>query len=173
MKLEDLYYDELQKINKNMGCSTGLNEMEGEDLELLPQNLDNLEEMTCDEDKNKDNRKLQDRAVYEGCPITVGISMLLIMTVAMRHGMTGEALQDLLTLVSLHCISPNYCTESLRKFKHYFATAKSPLIFHHYCSHCFLYLERAETCPNTLCQKPPKGLGKKSFFIEIPIVSQL
>ena len=58
MKLEDLYYDELQKINKNMGCSTGLNEMEGEDLELLPQNLDNLEEMTCDEDKNKDNRKL-------------------------------------------------------------------------------------------------------------------
>jgi len=175
MKLEDLYYDELQKINENMRCPTGLNEMEGEDLELLPQNLDNLEEMICDEDKNKDNRELEDRAVYEGCPITVGISMLLIMTVAMRHGMTGEALQDLLTLVSLHCIAPNYCTESLRKFKHYFATAKSPLIFHHYCSHCFLYLEdkRAETCPNTLCQKPLKGLGKKSLFIEIPIVSQL
>lgn len=101
--------------------------------------------------------------------------MLLIMTVAMRHGMTGEALQDILTLISLHCISPNYCTESLWRFKHYFTTAKSPLVFHHYCSHSFLYLKdkQAETCPNTLCQKPLKGLGKKAFFVEIPIVSQL
>lgn len=63
----------------------------------------------------------------------------------------------------------------MRRFKQYFATAKSPLVFHHYCSHCFLYLEDkgAETYPNSLCQKPLKGLGNKSFFIEIPIASQL
>ncbi|KAJ7391176.1 hypothetical protein OS493_019307 [Desmophyllum pertusum] len=92
MNVEDLYYDELQKINENMECPSGLNEAEGEDLEL-PENLDNLEEMLCDEHK-KDTAKQQDRPLYEGCPITVGISMLLIMTVAMRHGMTGEAFSE-------------------------------------------------------------------------------
>ena len=175
MKLDDLYYDELQKINENMECPSGMNEAESDDLEL-PENLESLEEMLCDAEHNKkDNTNQQDQSLYEGYPITVGISMLLIMTVAMRHGMTGEALQDILTLISLHCISPNYCTESLRRFKQYFATAKSPLVFHHYCSHCFLSLDDkgAERCPNTLCQKPLKGLGKKAFFIEIPIVSQL
>ena len=173
MRLDNLYYDELQKISENMECPSGMSEAESDDLELP----ENLEEMLCDEhtDKNKDNTNQQDQSLYEGCPITVGISMLLIMTVAMHHGMTGEALQDILTLICLHCISPNYCTESLLRFKQYFAAAKSPLVFHHYCSHCFLYLEdkRAQTCPNTLCQKPLKGLGKKAFFIEIPIVSQI
>ena len=174
MKLDDLYYDELQKISENMECPSGMSEAESDDLELL-ENLESLQEMLCDKHNKNDNTSQQDQSLYEGCPITVGISMLLIMTVAMRHGMTGEALQDILTLISLHCISPNYCTESLRRFKQYFATAKSPLVFHHYCAHCFLYLDDkgAETCPNTLCQKPLKGLGKKAFFIEIPIVSQL
>ena len=174
MKLDDLYYDELQKISENMECPSGMSEAESDDLQL-PENLESLEEMLCDRHNRKDNTNQRDQSLYEGCPITVGISMLLIMTVAMRHGMTGEALQDILTLISLHCISPNYCTESLRRFKQYFSTAKSPLVFHHYCSHCFLYLDDkgADTCPNTLCQKPLKGLGKKAFFIEIPIVSQL
>ena len=173
MKLEDLYYDELQKINENMeGSSEVADEMDSED---LSENLDNQEEMVSNEDDKETQTKEQDQPLYKGCPITVGISMLLIMTVAMRHGMTGEALQDILTLVSLHCISPNYCIEGVRRFKQYFASIKSPLIFHHYCSHCFLYLDdkRAETCPNSLCQKPLKGLGRKSFFIEIPIASQL
>ena len=175
MKLEDIYYEELQKINEaDMENSFGIDDAEDHELEL-PENLENLKEMLCDEHKKEDSKNEQDKPLYEGCPLTVGISMLLIMTVAMRHGMTGEALQDVLTLISLHCISPNYCTVSLRRFKQFFATAKSPLVFHHYCSHCFLYLENkeAESCPNTLCQKSLKGLGKKSFFIEIPIVSQL
>ena len=111
MKLDDLYYDKLQKISENMECLLGMSEAESDDLELP----ENLEEMLCDEDNKNTNQ--QDQSLYEGCPITVGISMLLIMTVAMCHGMTGEALQDILTLISLHCISPNYCTESLRKFK--------------------------------------------------------
>ena len=169
MKLEDMYYEELEKISESMESTFEMNEDEDW------KEPENLEDMLFTDEKENHAMKTQDRPLYDSCPLTVGVSMLLIMTVAMRHGMTGEALQDILTLVSLHCISPNYCTESLRKFKQYFAIAKSPLVFHHYCSHCFLYLEdkRVETCLDTLCQKSLKGLRNKSFFIEIPIVSQL
>ena len=88
MKLDDLYYDKLQKTSENMECPSGMSEAESDDLELP----ENLEEMLCDEhtDKKKDNTNQQDQSLYEGCPITVGISMLLIMTVAMCHGMTGN-----------------------------------------------------------------------------------
>ena len=116
-----------------------------------------------------------DKPIYEGCPITVSVSMLLIMTLAVRHGLTGKALQDILTLISLHCITPNYCVERLRKFKHFFGKIKNPLVFHHYCSYCFLYLhdKNAKTCPNSVCQRPLRGLVQKTFFIEIPIAGQL
>ena len=170
---EGWLHQHAKKLEENMeGPSEVANEMDSED---LSENLDNLDEMISNEDDKETQTKEQDQPLYKGSPITVGISMLLIMTVAMRHGMTGEALQDILTLVTLHCISPNYCIEGVRRFKQYFTSTTSPLVFHHYCSHCFLYLDdkRAETCPNSLCQKPLQGLGRKSFFIEIPIASQL
>ena len=89
MKLDDLYYDELQKINENMECLSGMSEAESDDLQL-PENLESLEEMLCDRHNKKGNTNQRDQSLYEGCPITVGISMLLIMTVAMRHGMIGK-----------------------------------------------------------------------------------
>lgn len=84
MKLEDLYYDELQKTNENMeGSSEVADEMDSED---LSEHLENLEEMISNEDNKETQTKEQDQPLYKGCPITVGISMLLIVTVAMRHG---------------------------------------------------------------------------------------
>lgn len=44
MKLDDLYNDELQKVNENVECLFGINEAEGEDL-ALPENRNELEEM--------------------------------------------------------------------------------------------------------------------------------
>ena len=117
MKLEDMYYEELEKISENVESTFEMNEDEDW------KEPENLEDILFTDEKENHATKTQDRPLYDGCPITVGVSMLLIMTVAMHHGMTGEALQDILTLVSLHCISPNYCTESLRKFKQYFAIA--------------------------------------------------
>lgn len=117
MKLEDMYYEELEKISENVESTFEMNEDEDW------KEPENLEDILFTDEKENHATKTQDRPLYDGCPITVGVSMLLIMTVAMRHGMTGEALQDILTLVSLHCISPNYCTESLQKFKQYFAIA--------------------------------------------------
>ena len=143
-KRDDLYYEELAKIHKSTKSQPEINEDEDLDLSEYPENLAGNEQAIGGHEIQ------EDKLVYEGCPLTVSVSMLLIMTLAMRHGLTGEALQDILTLISLHCISPNYCVESLRKFKQFFGDIKNPLVFHNYCPHCFLHLsdKRSETCPN-------------------------
>ena len=41
----------------------------------------------------------EDKPLYKGSPITVAVSIMLIMTFAMRHTLTGIALSDLLTLI--------------------------------------------------------------------------
>ena len=54
-----------------------------------------------------------DAPLYKGAPISVAVSMLLVVTFAIRHSLTGLAIVDLLTLVSLHCAVPNECTSSM------------------------------------------------------------
>lgn len=128
-KLNDLYYEELEKIHmhESVECPTGINEDQDSELSEYPENPEEMFQADS-EQVVSGNKSQQDKPVYEGCPITVSVSMLLIMTLAMRHGLTGEALQDILTLISLHCISPNYCVESLRRFKQFFGKIKSPLV---------------------------------------------
>lgn len=80
-----------------------------------------------DSDESADNVKADqtDRAsadipLYDGAPISVAVSMLLIVTFAIRHGLTGLAVVDLLTPVSLHCAMPNSCASSLDLIKKFF-----------------------------------------------------
>jgi len=47
---------------------------------------------------------LSDSLLYKGAPITLGASLLLIITFAITHNLTGEAvLNDLLSLIACHC----------------------------------------------------------------------
>ena len=69
----------------------------------------------AEENSNEDN------PLYSGAPLTVSESLLLIVTFAMRHALSGSALSDLLILVSLHCINPNMCCKSLHQFQHFFS----------------------------------------------------
>ncbi|XP_062567995.1 uncharacterized protein LOC134230240 [Saccostrea cucullata] len=98
--------------------------------------------------------------------------MILLISFAMRHSLTGEAIADLLVLLELHCLTPNLCRTNLTSFMDFFRNFKSPLEFHHYCEHCFLYMgmEKAEVCPN--CNKPPKK-NSAAYFLVIPIAAQL
>lgn len=45
--------------------------------------------------------------LFEGACLTLDVSMLLVITFAMRHTITGVALADLLLLIEVHLISPN------------------------------------------------------------------
>lgn len=94
----------------------GIDDVEDYELELF-ENLENLKEMFCDEYKKEDSKNEQDKFLYEGCLLIVGISMFLIMIVVMWYGMIGEVLQDVFILISFYCIFFNYCIVSLRRFK--------------------------------------------------------
>lgn len=111
----------------------------------------------------------ENKPLYRNAPLTVAESLLLVVTFAMRYTLSGSALND------LHCISPNLCRRSLHQFQHFFRSVKNPLVYHRYCSYCFLLVDDRATvvCPNSLCSRDLTRSNSCSFFIEIPIVSQI
>lgn len=115
---------------------------------------------------------LGDQPLYTGASITLAASMILIISFAMRHALTGEALADLLVLLELHCLSPNLCSRNLRTFMNFFSSLKSPLEFHYYCEMCLVY---HGTEKQNMCQKCGTATRKRttSYFLVIPVVSQL
>ena len=82
---------------------------------FLPPRFDEAEGEGCEFQESTDSKLL-----YEGATITVGISILLILTVTICHSLTGEALNDILCLINLHCLSPNLCPKSLFRLKRHF-----------------------------------------------------
>lgn len=85
-----------------------------------------------------------------------------------------ENLSDMLTLISAHCLSPNLCMKSIFELKKHFHKLKAPMKFHRYCSHCFLQVEgNLNICPNSFCSRDLTHYENTSFFIEIPIASQI
>lgn len=70
---------------------------------------------------------IDDSPIYPNARITNAVSMLLIMTFALTHKLSGVAIRDLLSLIDIHCLVPNPLLKSLFKFKQYFQSLKSPL----------------------------------------------
>ena len=62
--------------------------------------------------------------LYTGAQITVGLSVILILSFVINHNLTDAALRDLLHIISLHCPSQNLCVTSLYMFKKYFEATK-------------------------------------------------
>lgn len=98
--------------------------------------------------------------------------MVLLISFAMRHSLTGEALADLLMLVELHCLAPNLCQRNLKTFMAFFCSFRSPLQFHYYCEKCYLYhgIVKQDICQN--CHTSTKRKST-AYFLVIPLVSQL
>ena len=65
--------------------------------------------------------------LFEGARLTLGVSMLLVITFAMRHSITGVAFADLLLLIEAHLISPNYFGHSMKLLRDFFKKLKNPL----------------------------------------------
>ena len=128
----------------------------------------------CESEQENENSD-ENKPLYRNAPLTVAESLLLVVTFAIRYTLSGSALNDLLILISLHCISPNFCRRSLHQFQHFFRSLKNPLVYHRYCSYCFLLVDDRATvvCPNSLCSRDLTKSNSCSFFIEIPIVSQI
>lgn len=141
--------------------------------------LDALISEECANDQNRDPKQktFADVPLYDGAPISVAVSMLLIVTFAIRHSLTGLAIVDLLTLVSLHCALPNQCASSIALLKKFFMRLKNPFEFHYYCTFCMQYqglsLAEDNLCRNTCCLKDLNKKENSSYFFIIPLMCQL
>lgn len=115
------------------------------------------------------------KVLYQGAPITLGASLLLVMTFAVRHGLSGVALTDLLILMELHCITPNLCRTSMKLLRDFFKRVRCPVELHYYCTFCLHYIgrEKGSHCPNKHYLKDHRVAKNVSYFIVIPLVTQL
>ena len=114
--------------------------------------------------------------LFEGARLTLGVSMLLVITFAMRHSITGVALADLLLLIEVHLISPNYFGHSMKLLRDFFKKLKNPIEFHYYCSFCYEYIgakRHPEHCTNKHCLQDFSKKGSLAYFIVVPFINQL
>ncbi len=115
-----------------------------------------------------------DPPLYNGAPVTLSTSKVMIMQYKIRHNLTDEGLADLLQLLRLHCPTPSHCVPSVYHFKKQFQNMKLPIKFHYFCSSCLQSVDDADTCcKNLLCMSDFKDVGARSSFIEVPIELQL
>ena len=164
-KVQDTLHEELVHIEQDVDTEDVPN---GETFEG-PSYEDFSQKDSVDNDDNLDFKPL-----HSGAAITVGLSALLIMTFALGHMLNVEALSDMLTLISGHCLSPNLCLKYLFQLKKHFHNLKAPMTFHRYCSHCFLHIDKnVSTCLNSFCAPNLTCSGNTALFIEIPVASQI
>ncbi|XP_063959922.1 uncharacterized protein LOC135155125 [Lytechinus pictus] len=104
-------------------------------------------------------------------------ALLMILTYVLRHKLTGEALQDLLTM--LNQFVPGLAPVTKYLFSKGFCRAKDLIEVHYYCKTCMTYIgkdENLNACPNEACAvqfSASENMKNGSFILYIPIQSQL
>ena len=113
--------------------------------------------------------------VFSNCPITKSTSNLLILQYATRHNLTQEALADLLSLLSIHCPSPNIVPPSVYSFQKHFSFLYPNITLHYFCSKCLQQVpgKAVSACPNTNCGGSLQEFRALSSFFEVPIEAQI
>lgn len=163
-------------------CEEGADEMDAtpefegsaEDQEYFADDVDDAmsDEVNSSETSSNASESVplssEDQPLYDGARLSVGTSMLLIATFVLRHGLTGEAIFDLLTLVELHCLAGNLCRSTVRLYKDFFSRVKMPVQRHFFCKKCSQYSGTAQFDKCPLC-----GHEGCDYFIVVPLMSQL
>ena len=116
-----------------------------------------------------------DCEIFDGSPLSVSASSLLIVQFKQRYQLTKEGLGDLLRLIRLHLPTPNQCPSSLYLFNKQFQEAKLSIIFHYFCATCLQKLadNTISRCPNDRCARDLALDSGIASFIEVPIEQQL
>ena len=116
-----------------------------------------------------------DPPLYDGAPVTLGSSNLLILQHKMQHKLTDESLADLLRLLKLHLPTPNCSLSSVYYFMKHFCDVECPVKFHYFCSSCSQAIDdpSSNMCQNQICCSDLTQPGARSSFIQMPIEPQL
>ena len=110
--------------------------------------------------------------LFNGCPLSLSTSTILIKKFQIRHKLSQEALSDMLELMKLHFPVTNHFPRSLHLFNKELPFNSNGLEFVYFCSHCFSEIaESAESCIH--CNRLLSDKASISSFIEVPLQSQL
>ncbi len=145
-------------------------------IELTEEIADLMEEIEIeDADTENPNENNENSLLYKEARVTVGESLLLIMTFSMRHKLSMIATADLLKLIELHCPSSNLAVSEMRKFRQYFKHLNHPIKKHFSCPNpkCQVYISSEKPKENDVCQICGERQSENSFFIEVPVEDQL
>ncbi len=141
------------------------------DAESIPDTSSmNDSSLTDDELESND-----DPYVFPSCPLRLSESVLLIMTLALRHKLAGEALADIIHLIDLHCVpsAQSRPIKTLRELKRYFETAKGAVEKNFYCKFCHSPLPTNDVPSCPICNIDLSPPSTKGYFLVAPIESQL
>ena len=134
--------------------------------------MDSFREISVSSQENTDR---DDQPLYQDSSLSISESSLLVMAVAVRHKLSGVALEDLLELIHLHCPKPNKCITEMKEFQLFFQALKHPIVKHYYCPNivCKVYIGTSESESGTKCAVCATTLCHSAYFIEIPVMEQL
>ena len=107
-----------------------------------------------------------DCALYSGAPLTSSSSIVLLLSFVMKHKLTREAFNDLLSVIEAHCPRPNNCKTSVKTLLEFVSQAKEDIQKHYYCGYCKAYFGKGTGNCNICGRSISKADG---FFIEVPI----
>lgn len=162
---DDQNFDDDQDIDDNQENDAEGTDMSDEEVENeIPQ--DEAKESEC---LHNDD----DTPLYPGAPVTIKITMILILAFVTRHKLTNEAISDLLYLLNIICPGTSKCLHSVYKFKKYFSNLVTPINFCYYCPACFVSINYPfdKTC--TICKRVFTSLGELSYYLHLSICDQL
>ncbi|XP_053383782.1 uncharacterized protein LOC123540388 [Mercenaria mercenaria] len=111
--------------------------------------------------------------LYQGASVTVGALMLIVALFVTKHSLSGDGIQQLLSILALILPQGHKLCTSVHAFKMYFRNLKNPLVKHFYCGYCLGYIKdnKQKICPYTSCRKSlPQKL---EYFLEMPVKNQL
>ena len=143
---------------------------------LLGLGLDSDDHVWCEYsgETNAAKTSNENQAIYPGARVTLGAVMVLPTLYAIKHDLTGQAITNVLQLLTLILPSGNILPDTLRNFKAYFGNLENPCILHHNCAFCLSYVDKqAAVCPNAACMRELSSRHTKAYFIEVPVVQQL
>ncbi|XP_077258856.1 uncharacterized protein LOC143895532 isoform X2 [Temnothorax americanus] len=169
--------DETEEIEENDDETEEIEENDNDENEEIEENdnvneeiEENDNENASDGDSNDEEEQFNDnRPLYAGASITVAQSMLLILSLVLKHNLTGTAIADIITVINLHCLNEAFQKNSLYKFKKYFSWSTDNFCTkHYYCSVCTTSL----ATKNSICETCQANKGI-SYFIEMPFIKQL
>ena len=118
---------------------------------VLEESDEESSDESLEDEVTEETEKEMEEPIYEGHSMPCYVSMLLVITYAITHTITGAPFSDLLVMLSLHCLTKPIHLKSIYALKKYFSSTQSPLIIHKYCSFCFLLIDNGEQqCKNCL-----------------------